>query len=98
MLDQNGVATRIVELFNDVIKHDPEFSKALFSQEWRCNTWTSDHDDILVDKERNTARLIGLLNGIVGKRPDGSSYIKALYNKKGVVKLELNGTTKSTKV
>lgn len=97
MLDQNGVATRIVELFNDVLKQDPEFARSLFNQEWRCNTWTSDHEDILVDKEKNLVRIIGLLNGIVGKKPDGSSFIRALYNKKGIVKLELNGPTKSTK-
>lgn len=91
MLDQSSVAVRIVELFNDLIKADPKFAQSLFNQEWDCNTWTSEHDDILVDKDRNKIRVIGLLNGIVGKSFKGAPFIKAIYNKKGIVKLELNG-------
>lgn len=95
MLNQSAVAERILDLFNDIIKNDPALAKDLFKQEWNCNTWTVDHDDIKVDTNRNIVRMIGLLNGLIGTKPDGSSYIQGIYNKDKIVKLEYANKDKS---
>ncbi len=90
MHNQIEIAKRIIELGNDLIKNDKDLSKDLFSQEWTCNTWTIEHPEIKVDQERNKIRLIGLLNGLAGVKPDGQPFIRAIYSNKGIVKLEFN--------
>lgn len=95
MLNQNAVAERVITLFNDIIKNDPTLGKQLFKQEWQCNTWTVDHDDIKVDANRNIVRMIGLLNGLIGNKPDGSSYIQAIYKNDVIVRLEYANKDKS---
>ena len=98
MHNQIEIAKRIIELGNDIIKNDKDLAYSLFSQEWACNTWTVEHPEIKVDQERNLIRLIGFLNGLAGVKPDGQPFIRAIYNSKGIVKLEFNnGDQKSVK-
>ena len=97
MLNQNDAAVRIIELVNDLVKNDPTLAKQLFNQEWKCNDWTAEHQDVTVDTQRGVVRFLGLLNGIVGRKPDSTPFLRAIYNKKGIVKLELNnGEPKSS--
>jgi len=88
MLNQNAVAERVITLFNDLIKSDPTLAKQLFKQEWQCNTWTVESSDFKADPNKNIIRLIGLLNGLIGTKPDGSSYIQAIYKNDVIVRLE----------
>ena len=90
MHNQIEIAKRIIELGNDLIKNDKDLSKDLFFLLWTCNTWTIEHPEIKVDQERNKIRLIGLLNGLAGVKPDGQPFIRAIYSNKGIVKLEFN--------
>lgn len=91
MHNQIEFARRIIELGNEVIKNDPTLAKKLFSQEWACNTWTAEQGEIKIDPSRNVVRLLGLLNGIAGTLPDGTSLIRAQYTPGGdIIKLEFN--------
>ncbi len=91
MLNQLSVAERAISLFNDVVKNDPTLAKELFKQEWRCNTWVDDQSDIMTPGT-GVVRFLGILNGLVGTKPDGQPFIRGIYDDKGkdIIKLELN--------
>lgn len=90
MHNQIEFAKRVVEVVNDIIKNDPTLAQAAFTQEWPCNTWTIDHTEIKIDPKHSMVRMTGILNGIVGTLPDGTSLVRAVFKDKKLLRLELN--------
>jgi len=89
--NQIEFANTIINFSNELLKNDPDLAKVLFSQEWPVNTWTSESSKVIINGDKQVTRLLGVLNGIVGSKPDNTPYMRAVYSDKGkLLRFELN--------
>ena len=72
------IAKRIVKTLNEALKLDKQAVVDLIEIRVSCNEALSEHPTIQVTHE-NKVGLLGILNGIVGIKPNGWGYITAVF-------------------
>jgi hypothetical protein len=79
------LATEVIDYLNGIQALDPKVLWSLIEARVFCNQEVSDHPTLQVSGTVGTPTvgLLGILNGLVGVRPDGWGYITAVYDDEG---------------
>lgn len=80
--EKTQLAEEVIQYLNDMLWVDLHALRRLLEFRTPCNDAMSKHDTCQVgevDGEDNVSAL-GLINGLIGARPDGWGYVTAVYN------------------
>lgn len=78
------LADTIIRFLNELYQLDPEAIEKLVETRVPCNDKLADHPTVQVSLDpvtkQSTVGLLGIMNGLVGTRPDGYGYIAGVYD------------------
>lgn len=81
-----NLARHFVNMLNDALSKDHFAISTMLEQRVKCNDALLNHPTIQCRTD-NTVSVLGLLNGLIGVKPDGYGYLYAVYG----VKCPLHG-------
>jgi len=77
-MNRDAVAREAVAVLNRALAADPVAMNTLFAYRVNCNQQLSDDPTIQV-ASANTVSVLGLINGLLGIRPNGYGYVTAVF-------------------
>lgn len=80
--EKRALASSVVDYLNEIVKLDPDALHQLCETRVPCNQALSDHATTQMAGTVGSPEvgLLGILNGLVGKRADGWGYIAGVYD------------------